>query len=702
MIEDREMLRSVKKIGLLVVYLIFMNSFVYAEKLESFIYLCKEGVLNISKIDDSYKRNKETTLVLVEQNSTALIFVERLFLLDKAFMKCAIKRNAHVITYASSDLQNDRELAIYAVNQEADVFINLVEKFQRDKSIAFLAIKKINYIFSLLDDALKEDKEFVAKLFKADIDVRTYLSDNLKNDKELLALSLKIERKYEFLEELFVVLAIFVFIIFIYKEEKKVYLLILTILLLFFSWFFRIYFAHGVFRVPLVVVSKTHQYGLEPIKCWLGGEAGNNVECYNVHVPEIHGDKKSRTITFPLRVFRTSEVFSFKSPVLHLGGGGPGGAMYFNYKGVTEDMLNDFDEVSIKQGRDLFLVDPRGSGLSVPMLNCRTYADNFLTNLQTEPSIDESFKMMENDYGQCVKKFKAEKVDFKSYNSIAFADDIEMLRGFVNVEKWILFGVSYSTTYAMHVNKKYPKTVEKMILDSACFPNIKELRHYIISSEETFNLFYNYEYNSTKKMNVKKRMWDLFKQLNENAIPSNYDINVNGNIFIDTLLWGAYGREIFEKLPKIFDELENHKIDSLEPFLRNYLNFMTDIEYGDISSLTHYCYEDKPFIDFKKFDEQIKKLPEGYLQVVARKAIETNKFCKEMNIKGGDKDLNASIKTDIPTLFIHGKLDTITPLKDVLEQMKGFSNSRVLTYDKSHSVMEDGKIESDVASFLIE
>jgi hypothetical protein len=247
-----------------------------------------------------------------------------------------------------------------------------------------------------------------------------------------------------------------------------------------------------------------------------------------------------------------------------------------------------------------------------------------------------------------------------------------------------------------------------MILDSACFPDLKLDHNYHVQTMDSYNALYNYkdklkDSNITyDKIDSQQRIWDLHKKLNKNPIPIDYlGLNVNGNYFIASLLEGVYGTKIFKDLPKIIEEMEQNKTKSFLPYFKNYIDYLMDRTYGDVSAMTHYCYEDKPFIDFTKIREEQQQLPQGFIKESTILSFESNDFCKEMNISSSDKTLADPIKTAIPTLFIHGEFDSITPLRDVKEEMKNFENSTLLTYKTSHSVLgTEDKIEQDVAHFL--
>ncbi len=634
------------------------------------------------------KKDKALVLKSLDAYSDPLKFADKRLTADREFMKTAIAVNEFSIVSIDNKLKKDRELVLQAILQNQEV-LEYLPKF-------------------------KKDKAFIVDLIERDINVFPYIDASLKNDKEILEALKTFPSAYDALEKGLMLLGIVFSLLFVYfwlaKNKKYFLFLVASILLLLLVEILKTYFTHGVFRMPYVMVDETHKFGLERTKCWVGHEKNlSMLACYNMHVPEIHNDPKSNVITFPVRVFRSSDMFA-KNPLLHLGGGGPGGEMQLSEDYALESHLDEHDAFSLNQGRDLFIIDPRGAGLSKPLLNCGTYVDNFVSNMKKVQTRKEEYAAVEHDYAECIDKFKKEKVNFNGYNSFAVAKDIELLKQMVDVDKWVLFGVSYSTTYAMIIAKKYPEMVESMILDSACFPNLKLDHNYLLQQTDCYTALYDYaekikdknETNITKSIDVESRMWALHKSLNMQPLQTDYlDLKVNGDYFVGSLLWGVYGTEVFKDLPKIVQEMEEGKLESFLPYFKNYLGYLMDRSYGDVSSMAHYCFEDKPFIDFEKIKKKNLELPKGYIQESAIAGFEANDFCKEMNISSTDKSLAESIQTEIPTLFIHGEFDSITPLRDVLREMKSFKNSKLLTYKTSHSVLgTEEKIEEDVAVFM--
>jgi len=253
----------------------------------------------------------------------------------------------------------------------------------------------------------------------------------------------------------------------------------------------------SVNRTTFQVVNENQAYGFEPVDCWFDVKAQwPRTECYYMHVPEDHTQqaKNTNVIAFPVIVFRsnTKSDTDTTTPVLHLGGGGPGAPMALNSNDSIEFILQVHDEMSIKQGRDLFVIDPRGTGLAKPLLTCDKFVEREEIRLNQNLSFLENSDLVEKDYHDCIEKFNAQGIELSNYNSLAIAKDIEMMRIAANVEQWVLIGVSYAATYAQIIASQYPNSIESMVLDSATFPNLKLHDNYFQKSMASYESLYYY------------------------------------------------------------------------------------------------------------------------------------------------------------------------------------------------------------------
>ena len=144
-------------------------------------------------------------------------------------------------------------------------------------------------------------------------------------------------------------------------------------------------------------------------------------------------------------------------PILYLEGG-PGGSALADPDYWLESLLHT--------SRDIILLDQRGTGFSLPSLDC--------------PETDAYTK--EEDYGYdsmvaaataCRDRLTLDGVDLAQYNSANSAADVEDLRLALGIDKWNLYGVSYGTRLALTVMRYFPAGVRSVVLDSVYPPNVK-------------------------------------------------------------------------------------------------------------------------------------------------------------------------------------------------------------------------------------
>ncbi len=459
------------------------------------------------------------------------------------------------------------------------------------------------------------------------------------------------------------------------------------------------------------------QAGLMQVDCWFkAGEDWPSSECYRMYVPENHQQADSRLIYFPVVAFRNPHANPNKAPILHLGAGGPGAPMYLNSEYTVQYTWEDMRTVWLDQGRDLYLIDPRGSGLAHPLLTCDTFVYEIIGLLQQNLSNEQMLRANDKIYADCITRFKKEGIDLGAYNSLSVAEDINLLREALGIEQWVLYGVSHGAIYAQVIVNEFPKSVAAMILDSPAFLNLKPHHNYLAVTMAPYEALYHYCEKATQcdapLDNFKERFWTLYEQFTANPVEikvphpdklgKSITVLLNGNLFVETIIYGLYDKEIFDHLPTLITELEKGHTAVIAGDVSWYLAYLLDNTYGDVSGMSHHCYETIPFTDKELIKQLAQQLPEGYIRDVGVLAAHWPDQCKLMGIKPGDERSNKATQTDIPTLFLVGKFDTITPLRDVLEQQPNFSNSQVLSYPLSHGILGVDECADDATAAFLE
>jgi pimeloyl-ACP methyl ester carboxylesterase len=475
--------------------------------------------------------------------------------------------------------------------------------------------------------------------------------------------------------------------------------LFFLILLAAWTWYQASQQTQQVSRWP--VIQANDQVGLRAVDCWFGDVGGlAPVECYDMQVRERHGAADSRFITFPVMVFRSKVATNLQSPLLHLGAGGPGAPMYLDDHNVLVDAVRGLAKASLNQGRDLILIDPRGTGLARPLLSCIAFVDGERQRLRQSLTVPEIIASNVKDYSACIDSFIEDGVDLASYNSFAVAKDIEALRQVAGIERWVLFGVSYAANYALTIADEYPATVESMVLDSSYVSRIGFHENYIEEITRPYQMLFDYcIYDPDCRQpiaNLEERFWALYSGLNKHPIPlelenvdnsDRFPMLLDGERFLSAIMEGIYDVQIFRDLPHIITELENGKSYSLTPYLWLHVDYMLNPYWGDVSDMAHYCYEQKPQIDFARIREQFDRLPSGYIRDNAPLMLDWPDHCEQMQIHEAAPKLVPSQRLAMPTLFLHGNLDSVTPLSSVRKILHYFKRAQLLTFDLGHSVL---------------
>lgn len=184
---------------------------------------------------------------------------------------------------------------------------------------------------------------------------------------------------------------------------------------------------------------------------------GDEVSCGLLRVPErrstLDADPGAHPDAEPgaefIELFVTilhSRGKATDDPVLVLPGGPGGGALGSRIH---------FYALKLRTTRTVILLDPRGTGLSRPSLDCFEVS---------EP--DELQPDLTAAYAACAERLLAEGRDLSAYGSAEQVEDVADLALALGIERLNLYATSYGTRVAVQVANRYPALVRSMVLDS--------------------------------------------------------------------------------------------------------------------------------------------------------------------------------------------------------------------------------------------
>ncbi len=135
--------------------------------------------------DDVNKLNKEEKKLVIKANITQL---PNNFIIDnkETLLDLIATTNSGLFKYASSELKNDKEVALTVLSKDASMHYCIGNELKNDRDILLLIIPKYPYFLTKVDKKYLEDRELVLLAVSHDGNIFTQISDELKSDKEVI------------------------------------------------------------------------------------------------------------------------------------------------------------------------------------------------------------------------------------------------------------------------------------------------------------------------------------------------------------------------------------------------------------------------------------------------------------------------------------------------------------------------------------
>ena len=455
-------------------------------------------------------------------------------------------------------------------------------------------------------------------------------------------------------------------------------------------------------KVNVFLEQVPKQYHLEKTSCWFDPPQVRPVtECFHMIVPQDYANTDGVWIKFSVVKIVSPHGGGNKSPVLHLGGGGPGNPLGFWPDWDVSWVWNQYQEMSVDSGRDLYLVDPRGVGYATPSLACYEYVDATEQILAQPVAIEQEIRLTSQAYDQCRERYEQLGVDFSQYHSANVARDMEQLRRTLEIEAWSLYGVSYGTRYAQTIAREFPHSVESMVLDAATFVDINYTERSGEAYIQTLDRLISHCRNDAQCGNavgdVHEQFWGLVARLQVN--PLTFEINhpnkhgrltfvLTGIRFLNIYYNALYDSQYYAHLPAILNSLNRGELGVFENAAWSWIQYLLDTGYADGVAIAHYCHEEAPFVDADKAMQNLEVLPELVRETAVLELSSTLDQCHHWGVEAASNIEFEPIHTDIPTLFLHGELDPVLPVEDLEKQMVTFSRSAKVTFEEiAHTVV---------------
>ena len=452
----------------------------------------------------------------------------------------------------------------------------------------------------------------------------------------------------------------------------------------------------------------------EPARCWFDMTETPNARCGRLYVPENRRVADSRRIGLAVVVLPPDGAAPGEEPdpVIYLTGG-PGYGSGIEADGIA-GWVSWREDVAWLLGRTLVLVDPRGTGLSEPLMACPEITEAYFAYYGSRPVADDAKEAAPwRDAGAaCRDRLVAGGIDLTAYDSAATAADVADLRVALGYAEWDVWGVSYGTRIALALMRDRPEGIRTAILDSLYPPEAMGYAELAAGTEGAFRqLFADCAADTACDAaypKLKDKLSRALAWLDERPITfpvvrpdtgAKTRVILNGERFLDLLFTDFYDWERITYLPWVIDAAARRDI----PFLRSYAEWLAENlpepEFSDGLQLSMECREEFPF---NPEDGMRAGLAAPPFSGFGRPRLELA-VCPLWGAGAADAIENEPVTSDIPTLVLAGLYDPITPPAWARAAMAGLPNGFLVEFAGiGHGVVDNESCADDVVGDFLD
>lgn len=430
---------------------------------------------------------------------------------------------------------------------------------------------------------------------------------------------------------------------------------------------------------------------IEWVSCWFENPSLTVFSwCARFYPGESMGGKP---VSLPLVLLSRNPLRRDPEPVVYLQGG-PGFATGIGAAGM-KDWMQSFRYLDWEG--DLLLYDQRGVGLSMPAAQCPDLADRMSEILSEPLSMQEDARRYRKVLANCIDALKDRGVDSAGLSTRTNVRDLEGMVDALGHEQVRLYGVSYGTRLAMQATRQMPERISAMVLDSAYPPDRDGLEWAAWNSANALEQFARACERQRRCANMlpepERNVERLFHHLQHEPMPIHLDGHGedSGEPFWLTgsrLFEAVYG-EMYWNYPILPDALR-WPISSTDPqgqfreLATNYREWLLDEDFSHVAFLAVECSDAVPAGQRRLIASGVGWIDEHMENFAAFRP------CELLDQQPEPDAWREPVHSDIPTLFLAGELDPVTPEKWTREAAENFSNGHLEVFrELAHGVTYD-------------
>jgi pimeloyl-ACP methyl ester carboxylesterase len=396
-------------------------------------------------------------------------------------------------------------------------------------------------------------------------------------------------------------------------------------------------------------------------------DLGGGARCGTLSVPEDPADPHGRTIPLNIVVLPASDEVRRSDAILYLVGG-PG-------LGATESATTFFRELSsLREVRDVVLVDQRGTGKSNP-LHCSMPPEELLGAIlagRYEPSTIEA----------CLDGLDA---DPTFYTSTETVQDLDEVRSTLGYDQFNLVGVSYGSRLALGYLQRYPTRVRTVALRGVSSPAGNLLSVIGAASEQVLSRLFAHCSGdpecSSSFPKLERAFREVLSRLEEEPLELEVErpngesvkLTITRDLFAGVVRYALYSDLSTRLVPQLIVDAVEGRRDLLAKALAEYLGpgLASSLSLGSYLSIV--CAEDMPF--FERPPETAGDEPFFFTSSIVDNH---EAVCGRWPHRDAPADFKSPVRSAAPVLLMSGSEDPATSAEAANEISELLEDSRHL------------------------
>lgn len=418
-------------------------------------------------------------------------------------------------------------------------------------------------------------------------------------------------------------------------------------------------------------------------------------QCAQWRVPEDPAQPQGRRIALNIAWLEAGNDASAEPDPVFFIAGGPGQAAT-EVAGVVDAALRE-----VREQRDIFLIDQRGTGRSQPLL-CLGADGKPLP----EPDPAQPTPAALADYARRCAASLHGRADPRYYTTREAVGDLDAVRAALGVDTLNLFGVSYGTRVAQQYARRYPAHVRTLTIDGVVPNDLVVGGEFATTFEDAITL----QASQCRKspacarrfpIDTREQLRAVMARLRQSPVEVEYRDPGTGELARGRL--GAdgvtslafvysYAPQTAALLPLVLDEAAHGRYASLMSLVE-LANRQFDGQINRAMQWSVICAEDADRY----------RAPATAADTLLGPDVVTMLFAACPAWPSGIRPpgFTAALQSRVPALLLSGELDPVTPPRYAERVLQGLPNGRHLVAPgQGHNVMGQGCLPAVIGQFI--